>query len=110
MEDPRVLRRCLVLSMAGEAGTTATFQNSMQFALQDQAVLGSALLPMTVSHEVRIEPQPNVSHDHLHFELVCYSSSVAAGSASNWRQFDPFVIEHPRHPDSTCMDTPAQAA
>lgn len=51
--------------MAGEAETNATFQNSMQTALQDQAVLGSALLPMTVSLEVRIKPQPNAGHDQL---------------------------------------------
>lgn len=40
------------------AETAATFQNSMQTALQEQAVLGSALLPMAVSADVRVETQP----------------------------------------------------
>lgn len=52
VEDPRVLRRYLVLRMTEEAGTNAAFTNSMQLALQEQAVLSSALLPMEVSAEV----------------------------------------------------------
>lgn len=52
VEHPRVLRRYLVLRMTEEADTKATFTNSMQIALQEQAVLGSALLPMEVSAEV----------------------------------------------------------
>ena len=38
--------------MAGEADTIAAFTNSMQTALQEQAVLRSALLPMAVTAEV----------------------------------------------------------
>ena len=73
VEDPRVLRRYLVLHLAEEADTKAAFTNSMQVALQEQAVLGSALLPMEISAEVCFRLQANICHHHEHLQLVGYS-------------------------------------
>lgn len=73
MEDPRVLRRYLVLRMAEEADTKAAFTDSMQVGLQEQAVLGSALLPMEITAEVSLRLQLNIYHGHERLQLVGYS-------------------------------------
>lgn len=68
-----MLRRYLVLRMAEEADTKAAFTDSMQVGLQEQAVLGSALLPMEITAEVSLRLQLNIYHGHERLQLVGYS-------------------------------------
>ena len=90
MKDPRVLRRFLVLRMADEADTKAAFTNSMQVTLQEQAALGSALLPMEISAEVYVRLQPNIRNGHEHWQLVGYSCWTPKACQS-WLQGVPMT-------------------